>query len=170
MAPAAMSFMRDHGVLKDIYTERDGDSHKTARGRGSMAPAAMSFMRDHGVLKDIYTERDGDSHKTARGSSTKASSRRCWKRTLPPTRRPARTTSSRATATASSLMVAHRPETIASADRVIVLGQGKVSLDESTARLAERVSQALGSCSLMYFWAYSTNNASMFTTWRRICW
>ena len=30
MAPAAMSFMRDHGVLKDIYTERDGDSHKTA--------------------------------------------------------------------------------------------------------------------------------------------
>ncbi|HFX1500690.1 TPA: SNF2-related protein, partial [Pseudomonas aeruginosa] len=33
MAPAAMSFMRDHGVLKDIYTERDGDSHKTARGK-----------------------------------------------------------------------------------------------------------------------------------------
>ena len=32
MAPAAMSFMRDHGVL-DIYTERDGDSHKTARGK-----------------------------------------------------------------------------------------------------------------------------------------
>ena len=28
-----MSFMRDHGVLKDIYTERDGDSHKTARGK-----------------------------------------------------------------------------------------------------------------------------------------
>ncbi|HHX2342263.1 TPA: helicase-related protein, partial [Pseudomonas aeruginosa] len=33
MAPAAMSFMRDHGVLKDIYTERDDDSHKTARGK-----------------------------------------------------------------------------------------------------------------------------------------
>lgn len=33
MAPAAMSFMRDHGVLKDIYTERDGESHKTARGK-----------------------------------------------------------------------------------------------------------------------------------------
>ncbi|EMC2777606.1 DEAD/DEAH box helicase [Pseudomonas aeruginosa] len=33
MAPAAMSFMRDHGVLKDIYTERDGDSHKTARDK-----------------------------------------------------------------------------------------------------------------------------------------
>ncbi len=29
------------------------------------------------------------------------------------------------------IMVAHRPETIASADRVIVLGQGKVSLDEA---------------------------------------
>ncbi|MDO7930273.1 DEAD/DEAH box helicase [Pseudomonas sp. KFB-139] len=33
MAPAAMSFMRDHGVLKDIYTERDGQSHKTAKGK-----------------------------------------------------------------------------------------------------------------------------------------
>ncbi|TVT84117.1 DEAD/DEAH box helicase [Pseudomonas sp. H3(2019)] len=33
MAPAAMSFMRDHGVLKDIYTERDTESHKTAKGK-----------------------------------------------------------------------------------------------------------------------------------------
>ncbi|KPY82222.1 MULTISPECIES: DNA topoisomerase [Pseudomonas syringae group] len=33
MAPAAMSFMRDHGVLKDIYTERDGSTHKTAKGK-----------------------------------------------------------------------------------------------------------------------------------------
>lgn len=33
MAPAAMSFMRDHGVLKDIYTERDGESHKTSKGK-----------------------------------------------------------------------------------------------------------------------------------------
>lgn len=35
MAPAAMSFMRDHGVLKDIYTERDNESHKTAKGKSS---------------------------------------------------------------------------------------------------------------------------------------
>lgn len=33
MAPGAMSFMRDHGVLKDIYTERDTQSHKTAKGK-----------------------------------------------------------------------------------------------------------------------------------------
>ncbi|KAI3478876.1 hypothetical protein L1887_59160 [Cichorium endivia] len=33
MAPAAMSFMRDHGVLKDIYIERDNESHKTAKGK-----------------------------------------------------------------------------------------------------------------------------------------
>ncbi|PUA41282.1 DEAD/DEAH box helicase [Pseudomonas protegens] len=33
MAPAAMAFMRDHGVLKDIYTERNGESHKTAKGK-----------------------------------------------------------------------------------------------------------------------------------------
>ena len=29
---AAMAFMRDHGVLKDIYSESKGSSHKTARG------------------------------------------------------------------------------------------------------------------------------------------
>lgn len=26
--------MHDHGVLKDIYTERDNQSHKTAKGNG----------------------------------------------------------------------------------------------------------------------------------------
>lgn len=30
---AAMAFMRDHGVLKDIYKESEGGSHRTARGR-----------------------------------------------------------------------------------------------------------------------------------------
>jgi superfamily II DNA or RNA helicase len=33
LAPGAMAFMRDHGVLKDIYTERDSQSHKTAKGK-----------------------------------------------------------------------------------------------------------------------------------------
>ncbi|MDY7815206.1 helicase-related protein [Burkholderia pseudomallei] len=32
LTPAAMSFMRDHGVLKDIYSESTGSSHKTAKG------------------------------------------------------------------------------------------------------------------------------------------
>lgn len=32
MNAAAMAFMRDHGVLKDIYSESDGPSHKTAKG------------------------------------------------------------------------------------------------------------------------------------------
>jgi SNF2 family DNA or RNA helicase len=30
---AAMAFMRDHGVLRDIYTEQDAPAHKTARGK-----------------------------------------------------------------------------------------------------------------------------------------
>ena len=30
---AAMAFMREHGVLKDIYTETDDESHRTSRGR-----------------------------------------------------------------------------------------------------------------------------------------
>ncbi len=33
LGAAAMSFMRHHGVLKDIYKETEGSAHKTARGR-----------------------------------------------------------------------------------------------------------------------------------------
>jgi SNF2 family DNA or RNA helicase len=33
MTGAAMQFMRDHGVLKDIYTEKERGSFKTARGK-----------------------------------------------------------------------------------------------------------------------------------------
>ena len=32
MNAAAMAFMRDHGVLRDIYSESDGPAHKTAKG------------------------------------------------------------------------------------------------------------------------------------------
>ena len=32
MTSAAMAFMRDHGVLKDIYSESTGAAHKTAEG------------------------------------------------------------------------------------------------------------------------------------------
>ncbi|VBF49888.1 helicase-related protein [Burkholderia pseudomallei] len=32
LTSAAMAFMRDHGVLKDIYSESAGSSHKTAKG------------------------------------------------------------------------------------------------------------------------------------------
>ncbi|WP_271408802.1 peptidase domain-containing ABC transporter [Pseudomonas sp. Q1-7] len=40
------------------------------------------------------------------------------------------------------IMVAHRPETIASADRVVVLGEGRVTLDESTERMIQQQRQA----------------------------
>lgn len=33
LGSASTLFMREHGVLKDIYTESEGDSHKTARGK-----------------------------------------------------------------------------------------------------------------------------------------
>lgn len=33
LTPAALAFMRDHGVLKDIYSERDAPAHKTACGK-----------------------------------------------------------------------------------------------------------------------------------------
>lgn len=32
LGTAAMEFMRDHGIIKDVYTERRGNSHKTAKG------------------------------------------------------------------------------------------------------------------------------------------
>lgn len=43
LGAAAMTFMREHGVIKDIYTEHSSASHKTARGkkltvRSSKAP------------------------------------------------------------------------------------------------------------------------------------
>jgi len=33
MGPAAMAFMREHGVLKDVYKESSGASHRTAQGK-----------------------------------------------------------------------------------------------------------------------------------------
>lgn len=33
LGSASMAFMRDHGILKDIYKETEGDAHRTARGR-----------------------------------------------------------------------------------------------------------------------------------------
>ncbi|WP_428635258.1 SNF2-related protein, partial [Sedimenticola sp.] len=33
LGTAAMSFMREYGILKDIYTESEGDSHRTAKGK-----------------------------------------------------------------------------------------------------------------------------------------
>ncbi len=33
MASASMAFMRDHGVLKDIYKIKEGDNHRTSRGK-----------------------------------------------------------------------------------------------------------------------------------------
>lgn len=33
MASASMAFMREHGVLKDIYRVKEGDNHRTARGK-----------------------------------------------------------------------------------------------------------------------------------------
>jgi SNF2 family DNA or RNA helicase len=33
LGAASMAFMREHGVLKDIYSEREGAGHKTAKGR-----------------------------------------------------------------------------------------------------------------------------------------
>ena len=33
LGSAAMSFMRDHGVLKDVFKETSGESHRTAKGK-----------------------------------------------------------------------------------------------------------------------------------------
>jgi SNF2 family DNA or RNA helicase len=33
MASASMTFMREHGILKDIYKIKEGDNHRTSRGK-----------------------------------------------------------------------------------------------------------------------------------------
>jgi len=54
MAPAVMAFMRDHGVLKDIYTEHEAPSHKTARGkRVSVRTAKAPGFGPQGILRCV---------------------------------------------------------------------------------------------------------------------
>lgn len=42
LMPAAMPFMRDHGVLKDIYSESAGSAHRTAKGSKSTVRTVKS--------------------------------------------------------------------------------------------------------------------------------
>jgi hypothetical protein len=54
LAPAAMSFMRAHGVLKDIYSEKEGANHKTARGRKTTHRVAIApGFGAEGILRHI---------------------------------------------------------------------------------------------------------------------
>ena len=54
LAPAAMGFMRAHGVLKDIYTETEGGNHKTARGRKTSHRVAMApGFGAEGILRHV---------------------------------------------------------------------------------------------------------------------
>ncbi|BAT64966.1 superfamily II DNA/RNA helicase [Pseudomonas aeruginosa] len=54
MTSAAMAFMRDHGVLKDIYSESTGTAHKTARGtKVSVRTVKAPGFGPKGVLRCI---------------------------------------------------------------------------------------------------------------------
>jgi len=54
MISASMQFMRDHGVLKDIYTEREGGSFKTARGkRESVRTVKAPGFGPEGVMRCV---------------------------------------------------------------------------------------------------------------------
>ena len=54
LAPAAMAFMREHGVLKDIYTEKDSRSHKTARGKAvSVRSVKAPGFGPKGILRYV---------------------------------------------------------------------------------------------------------------------
>src|SRR3546814_7876723 len=46
MTSAAMAFMRDHGVLKDIYSESTGTAHKTAKRSAEHTSELKSLMRN----------------------------------------------------------------------------------------------------------------------------
>lgn len=54
MTSAAMAFMRDHSVLKDIYSESTGTAHKTARGtKVSVRTVKAPGFGPKGVLRCI---------------------------------------------------------------------------------------------------------------------
>ncbi|MDR1934510.1 MAG: DEAD/DEAH box helicase [Candidatus Accumulibacter sp.] len=54
MNSAAMAFMRDHGVLKDIYSESAGTAHKTAKGtKVSVRTVKAPGFGPKGVLRGI---------------------------------------------------------------------------------------------------------------------
>src|SRR3546814_21124276 len=54
MSSAAMAFMRDHGVLKDIFSESDGPAHKTAKGtKVSVRTVKAPGFGPKGVLRCI---------------------------------------------------------------------------------------------------------------------
>jgi superfamily II DNA or RNA helicase len=54
LTSAAMAFMRDHGVLKDIYTESDGPAHKTAKGsKVSVRTVKAPGFGPKGVLRYV---------------------------------------------------------------------------------------------------------------------
>ncbi|MDR2128035.1 MAG: DEAD/DEAH box helicase [Burkholderiaceae bacterium] len=54
MTAAAMAFMRDHGVLKDIYSETVGAAHKTAKGtKVSVRTVKAPGFGPKGVLRCI---------------------------------------------------------------------------------------------------------------------
>ncbi|WP_164715459.1 DEAD/DEAH box helicase family protein [Pseudomonas aeruginosa] len=54
MTAAAMAFMRDHGVLKDIYSESKGSSHKTAKGsKVSVRTVKAPGFGPKGILRCI---------------------------------------------------------------------------------------------------------------------
>lgn len=54
MTSAAMAFMRDHGVLKDIYSESAGTAHKTAKGsKTSVRTVKAPGFGPKGVLRCV---------------------------------------------------------------------------------------------------------------------
>ncbi len=54
MTSAAMAFMRDHGILKDIYSENTGTAHKTAKGnKVSVRTVKAPGFGPKGVLRCV---------------------------------------------------------------------------------------------------------------------
>jgi SNF2 family DNA or RNA helicase len=54
LTSAALAFMRDHGVLKDIYSEREGAAHKTAHGKKvSLRTVKAPGFGPKGILRCI---------------------------------------------------------------------------------------------------------------------
>ena len=88
MTSAAMAFMRDHGVLKDIYSESTGTAHKTAKGTKVSVHGQGPGLRPQGrtslhpAVHDL-PQAQGTSAATSCRRMTRSSAKSRWTRRKP---------------------------------------------------------------------------------------
>ena len=73
LGPAAMQFMREHGVLKDIYKESESTSHRTAQGPEHHPPHLQGTgfrpQGDHALRGALHRVPEAQGHRRQRAAA-----------------------------------------------------------------------------------------------------